>query len=221
MNRNPADRSLRGFVRASVFCAALLSWGAAHSQSLGTYGNVWDIAEADAIDAIKGKLSRMEKSGEMKKLWENYRDRYVATIENPAPLPGISKASETRVRTFDPTFTFGEDFEDQNGKVLVKAGTRVNPLDYTPLTKTLIFIDGRDPDQVQFAKSRTDMRPLDKVILVAGSFLKLNREWGRPTYFDQRGHLTTKLGIKKVPAVVTQQGRVLRIEEIALGGTDR
>ncbi|MBG6083026.1 type-F conjugative transfer system protein TraW [Rubrivivax gelatinosus] len=218
MKQIPADLSVRGIVRASLLFAALLPWGAAHSQSLGTYGNVWGIAEMDAIDAIKGKLSQMEKSGQMKKLWEDYRDRYLATVENPAPLPGISKATEARVRTFDPTFTFGEDFEDQDGKVLVKAGTRVNPLDYTPLTKALIFIDGRDPEQVAFAKARSDLRPLDKVILVAGSFLKLNREWGRPTYFDQRGHLTTKLGIKKVPAVVSQQGRVLRIEEIALEG---
>jgi conjugal transfer pilus assembly protein TraW len=211
----------RGLARAALLSMTLLSWSVAHSQSLGTYGNVWGIAEADAIDAIKGKLSQMERSGEMRKLWEDYRDRYLAAIENPAPLPGISTARESRVRTFDPTFTFGEDFEDQNGRVLVKAGTRVNPLDYTPLTKTLIFIDGRDPEQVAFAKSRTDTRPLDKVILVAGSFLKLNREWGRPTYFDQRGHLSTKLGIKRVPAVVSQKGNLLQIEEIALGGKNR
>ncbi|MGR0140608.1 type-F conjugative transfer system protein TraW, partial [Pseudomonas sp. RSP] len=58
--------------------------------------------------------------------------------------------------------------------------------------------------------------PRDKVILVAGSFLKLNREWGRPVYFDQQGILTKKFGIERVPAVITQKGRQLQIEELKL-----
>lgn len=54
------------------------------------------------------------------------------------------------------------------------------------------------------------------MILVAGSFLKLNREWGRPVYFDQMGILTKKFGIERVPAVLTQKGRELQIEELKL-----
>lgn len=187
------------------------------AQDLGTYGNVWEIKEQDAIDQIKGKLSRMEKSGELKRMWEKHRDTQLAQIENPAPLPGITKALAAKTWSFDPTFTFGEDVTDHLGNVIARAGTKVNPLQYTPLTKSLIFIDGRDPAQVAFAKARSDANPRDKVILVAGSFLKLNREWKRATYFDQRGHLTTRMGIKRVPAVVTQKGNVLQIEEILVG----
>ena len=204
---------------AVAFMAAALSFHAPQSwaQDLGNYGNVWEIKEQDAIDQIKGKLSRMEKNGELKRMWEKHRDSQLSQIENPAPLPGISKATAAKVWTFDPTFTFGEDVTDHLGNVIARAGTKVNPLQYTPLTKTLIFIDARDPAQVAFAKARSDANPRDKVILVGGSFLKLNREWKRPTYFDQRGHLTTRMGIKRVPAVVTQKGAVLQIEEIVVG----
>lgn len=79
---------------------------------------------------------------------------------------------------FDPTYTYAETVKDHLGNVLVPAGTKINPLDYTPLSKAIIFIDGRDPKQLAYAKQRTEEHPRDKVILVAGSFLKLNREWG-------------------------------------------
>lgn len=204
---------------AAAIVAAALSFlpAAAPAQDLGTYGNVWEIKEQDAIDQIKGKLSRMEKSGELKRMWEKHRDTQLSQIENPAPLPGISKVATAKSWSFDPTFTFGEDVTDHLGNVIARAGSKVNPLQYTPLTKALIFIDGRDPAQVAFAKARSDANPRDKVILVGGSFVKLTREWKRPVYFDQRGHLTTRMGIKRVPAVVAQKGLALQIDEILVG----
>ncbi|WP_225934826.1 hypothetical protein [Cupriavidus sp. EM10] len=78
-----------------------------------------------------------------------------------------------------------------------------------------MFIDGRDPKQVQYAKKRIDENPRDKVVLVAGSFLKLDREWKRPVYFDQQGILTQHFGIKRVPAVLSQKGKMLQVEEFA------
>jgi conjugal transfer pilus assembly protein TraW len=36
-------------------------------------------------------------------------------------------------------------------------------------------------------------------------------------YFDQKSILTLKLGITQVPAIVTQNGMKLRIEELVLG----
>ena len=213
--RSSAKPARAALLSAALVVAACFS-GPAAAQRLGNYGNVWEIQEQDAIDMLKGKLTQMEKKGELKKLWTDYRDRYLNTIENPEPLPGITKASAAAVRIFDPSFTFAEDIQDHLGNVVVRAGTKVNPLEKMPLTKALIFIDGRDPAQVAFAKTRSDANPRDKVILVAGSFLKLNREWKRPIYFDQRGHLSTRMGIKRVPAVVSQKGAVLQIEELVL-----
>ncbi|MBX8557151.1 type-F conjugative transfer system protein TraW [Pseudomonas cichorii] len=187
-----------------------------HAEQLGQYGNTWNIQEQDAIDMIKGRLGEMEKRGELTKYWNDYRDSQLAGLENPKPLPGIEPVVEPQIRMYDPTYTYAETIKDHLGNVLVPAGTKINPLDYTPLSKAIIFIDGRDPKQLVYAKQRTEEHPRDKVILVAGSFLKLNREWGRPVYFDQQGILTKKFGIERVPAVLTQKGRQLQIEELKL-----
>jgi len=53
-----------------------------------------------------------------------------------------------------------------------------------------------------------------KVILTGGSYLDLMRRWRRPVFYDQQGNLTTKLGIRHVPALVTQDGRRLQIDEL-------
>ena len=53
-----------------------------------------------------------------------------------------------------------------------------------------------------------------KLILTGGSWLDLMRRWKHPVYFDQQGHLVEKLRIRQVPALVTQEGRRLRIDEI-------
>lgn len=60
----------------------------------------------------------------------------------------------------------------------------------------------------------------DRVILVGGSHFKIKEELGREhedkVYFDQNGELTSKFGIKASPAIVTQDGLILKIEEIKL-----
>jgi conjugal transfer pilus assembly protein TraW len=40
------------------------------------------------------------------------------------------------------------------------------------------------------------------------------RRWKQTVYYDQQGLLTMRLGIRQVPARVTQDGRRLRIDEL-------
>ena len=40
------------------------------------------------------------------------------------------------------------------------------------------------------------------------------RRWKRPVYFDQHGQLVERLGIRHLPALVSQDGKRLRIDEI-------
>ncbi|WP_224790287.1 type-F conjugative transfer system protein TraW [Pseudomonas fluorescens] len=221
LERPPANLSgvamkLRRLCAIAFVPALYLTSFNLHAEQLGQYGNTWDVQEQDAIDMIKGRLGDMEKKGDLSKYWNNYRDKQLSGLENPKPLDGIEAVVEPQIRMYDPTYTYAETVKDHLGNVLVPVGTKINPLDYISLSKAIIFIDGRDPKQLAYAKKRTEEHPRDKVILVAGSFLKLNREWGRPVYFDQQGILTKKFGIERVPAVITQQGRQLQIEELKL-----
>lgn len=183
------------------------------AEDLGKYGNSWEIGEPDAIDSLKNKAKRLEADGTMRRREIEYRNKSIAAIKNPAPLPNISTAIGYRARQFDPTYTYPEAVKDETGRILLPAGTRINPLDYQPLGKRLIFIDGRDERQLAYAKRISDANPADKVILTAGSFIDLTKSWKRHIYFDQRGVLTTHFGVSFVPAILTQTGRTLKIEE--------
>ena len=55
-----------------------------------------------------------------------------------------------------------------------------------------------------------------KPILVGGSYLALMQSWHVPVYYDQQGLLTRRLGITQVPALVSQEGLRLRIDELAV-----
>lgn len=81
----------------------------------------------------------------------------------------------------------------------------------------LLFFDARDPRQVQRARELIDTyQGRVKPILVGGSYLDLMKAWNRQVFYDQEGALVRKLGITAVPAIVSQEGNRLRIDEVVV-----
>lgn len=192
-----------------VFCGPL------QAEDLGVIGPTYEIAERDLIEVIKDRFRRMEMTGEMAKRNEEYKRRVVEGIERPKPVPGISPTKTVRTFYIDPTFTLDRNVHDERGRILYPAGTRINPFDYDRMSKVLLFFDGRDKKQVEFAKrfmaeSRTPVKP----ILVAGEPLKLMREWKREVFYDQGGALSRRFSITQSPAVVAQEEKRIRVDEI-------
>ena len=54
------------------------------------------------------------------------------------------------------------------------------------------------------------------LLLVAGRPLALARTHRRPVFFDQGGAVARRFQVRATPAVVTQEGRWLRVVEVAL-----
>ena len=136
---------------------------------------------------------------------------------NPPPVPGLKTVRFPRTFYVDQTFTLERKVTDPQGHVLFAAGTRTNPLEVVSLSKQLLFFDGRDKAQQAVARDLiAKHRGRIKPILVGGSYIELMRAWKVPLYFDQRGTLTRRLGITGVPAVVSQEGLRLRIDEVAV-----
>jgi conjugal transfer pilus assembly protein TraW len=81
----------------------------------------------------------------------------------------------------------------------------------------LVFIDGRDDAQVDWALKRWTAQNA-KIIFVAGSPFNRMGEKKRRFFFDQQGKLTSHFGIARVPAVVEPAGQVLKISEIEMSG---
>ena len=210
------------FSDAGILCAfvaaACLAVGAlpqAEAAHLGTIGPVYAITEPDLMVEIDTTLRQATANGRLAKFEQEARTRILRGIEDPPPIAGITKATSRRTRFHDPSMVVPETITDAAGRIVVPAGTRVNPLDTVSLSKPLLFFDGRDDAQVTRARELLDRhRGAMKPILTAGSWLALMRRWRQPVYFDQHGQMTARLGITRVPALVTQEGRRLRIDEL-------
>ena len=201
--------------RTALVAAAILLSFAARAQDLGVIGPVYPIAEPSLLEVILSRLREAEATGMLARLQRETQANVKRGIEQPAPVARITKTIKARSFYYDPSIVVPYAITDADGKVIVAPGTKVNPLDTVSLSKTLLFIDARDAAQVGRARNIIDERGGKlKVILTGGSYLDLMRRWKRPVFFDQQGQLTDKLGIRHVPALVSQEGKRLRIDEI-------
>ena len=202
--------------RRTVFLAvALLLSVTVRAQDLGVIGPVYPIAEPSLLEVILAKLREADANGVMARLQRDTQASVKRGIEQPAPVTGITKTTKARSFYYDPSIVVPYAITNADGKVIVAPGTKVNPLDTVSLSKRLLFIDARDAAQIGRARGILDEHGGKvKVILTGGSYLELMRHWKRPVFYDQQGQLTDQLGIRHVPALVTQEGRRLRIDEI-------
>ena len=160
-------------LRAPTFLVAgVLMAAPASARDYGQQGTVWSVIEPDLLEQIHARLTHLEKTGETTKLNEELKRRTIARVNRPEPVAGVSLASALRSWRFDPTITAPRDIADDKGRVIIAAGTRVNPLDTVPLRAPLVFLDGDDPAQLAWATRRFASTKA-KLILVAGAPLEL------------------------------------------------
>lgn len=184
----------------------------AAAKDYGQHGTLWPVTEPDLLKQIEARLGHLEATGETARLNERLKQRTIARVNRPEPVAGIIHAASLRSWQLDPTISAERDIADEKGRIIIAAGTRVNPLDTVSLRAPLVFLDGDDPAQLAWASARHG-KTNAKLILVRGSPLALMKARQRRFYFDQGGTLVKHFGIRAVPAVVEQQGRVLRITE--------
>ncbi len=210
-------------IRTLPICAtalALIVGVQASARDYGQQGNVWPVIEPDLLQQIHARLQHLEVTGETARLNEELKRRTIARVNRPEPVAGIASASDRRIWRFDPTITVERDIADDKGRVIIAAGTRVNPLDTVPLRAPLVFLDGDDPAQLAWAVQRYGTARA-KLILVRGAPLELMKARQRRFYFDQGGNLVKHFGIRAVPATIEQQGRVLVITEAPVKPQER
>jgi len=205
-------------VAASLLVAALLIVGGrAGAVDLGTIGPTYEIAEPHLLAFIEQRLREKERSGELQRLAEAARARGMETVRHPQPLEGLRTTERPRTFYVDPSFTLDRNITDPQGRLMFAAGTRKNPLEVVSLSRHLLFFDARDPRQVKHARELSGRYAgRIKPILTGGSYLDLMRAWRVPVYYDQSGTLTRRFGIRQVPALVSQDGLRLRIDELGL-----
>lgn len=205
-------------------CLLLCACALAAAEDLGNKAPVFSV-DQDGRDQLKALAKQKVDQGAFEAYKNEYIKRNVEAIKHPAPL-GIKTSYGHRVELKEARYVMPSDVKDQEGRIVARRGTVIEPLKINPLQSGMIFIDGRDEAQVQYALRALRAMPL-KIVLVAGSAFDLrvrfkdlvvNGSRTVPFYFDQRamiiGQLNSlyRIDISSVPALVTQTGDKVRLE---------
>jgi conjugal transfer pilus assembly protein TraW len=200
-----------------LLCALTFS-SAGQASDHGVVGQTFPIIETDLLSVIEQRLTKLQASGGIDRMNAEFARRAEAKVRRPTPVAGITPATQARVWVFDPTIVIEKDVKDQKGNYVARAGQTVNPLDFVAMHQALVFVDGDDKAQMEWATSQySDLKA--KIILVSGSPIEEMTARKRRFYFDQEGRLTGKFGVRHTPAVAEQDGKVIKVSEIKLKGT--
>lgn len=187
------------------------------AKDLGVRGPVYEIAEENLLLVIQRKFQEMQQNDQWAKIQQSIQDKAAEQIKAPEAVKGLTSAKQSRRWSYDPTWTLSQPIYDLKGRLIAKEGQKINPLDFIPLTEILVFIDATIEKEIQYLERMLFSEEKEvKVIFVNGSVADCVKRLNSPIYFDQKGQITTRWGIKHTPAIVRQQGKVLALEEIAL-----
>lgn len=200
----------RGITGIDAFLARVTS---GKRGDMGRLGPVRPIAEPDLISVLEQRLLMRDfapaKASAMK--------RYFGRVDF-VPLPA---AREPRRRSVDPAVIVTRDITDADGRVLVEAGRRINPLDLFPFGSRLIVFDATDRAQLEVA--RRAMREAEsKAILLttrldrdAGweGLKRLEDEMRAPIYL-LTPEVRERFQIQRTVSVVAAKGRAFEIREL-------
>lgn len=194
-----------------LFFSVLFFMSHASSKDLGVQGPLFAIEEENLLVVVQRKLNSLEKSGKIAELNATLQKKMKERAENPVVVHNLTRAPKTTSRLFDPSILTKEAILDHKGNIVVKAGTRMNPLDYLNWGEPLLLIDGTDQEQVEWASKIPG-----KWVLIKGNPFKIGRENNRWVYFDQGGIIVRRFNLKHLPARISQKGKRLLVEEICV-----
>lgn len=196
----------------------LLLSSCAVAKDLGTWGELYPVAEQDMLTTINTRLQAMKDSGELDMQQEAFKKRVIEKSLRPEPVKGLTIARESRTHYVNPSMTVAEDIADHQGRVFAHKGDVVNPLDTVPFNQTLYFIDGDSPVQLAWMKAQKPDTMIYRIILVNGDVREATQALGERIFFDQKGTLSARFALTAVPARVTagEDGKTLRVDTFAL-----
>lgn len=195
---------------ALVLLSALQSERAQSSgKDLGVHGKLYDIKEEDMLSYVKREAGEIDmralRESIEERLEESYAERSLVSLNVPS-------AEKERVRYVDPSVAVRNPLYDHTGEMISSAGI-VNPLDYISLSKSILVLR---EDQIERALEKTG-KSTEKLILLLtdGDVKRASSLAGQPVY-RASPFMLRRLQIKKVPALIEQQRKKLRVKEMFL-----
>lgn len=180
----------------TLLISLLFITSALKAESL-VLGERYKIAEPDALIELEEKVKTTA--------WPETPEQGLAEKihQLQAKLP-VADKNETY--TFRPSFAVPFDVTLPNGKVLVKKGTLLYPLDRVRLPNRLILIN-----QNQAVWAKNQLKPGDQVLLNQGDHQKTSKILQEPVFILDKA-TAKRLEATKVPSIIEQVGNQLKIQ---------
>lgn len=180
----------------------------AQAKVIGTVGQVYPIAERDALTEIEERAKAVN--------WRSILDKEKPEDFRPSNLVQLPRAQHDRSFLVDMTYTLEFDVPDGRGGILYPRGYRFNPLDYVPFNQTLVVLDGDDPEQVDWLKRSSLLsEPGSQILLIQGAFSRVGEQLGRAVFYADR-RILERFNLVAVPSVISRKGRLMEVKEIEI-----
>ena len=204
------SRTWISFALALVFLfASPVAWAQSPGKDLGIHGKLYEIKEEDMLSYVRRKAGAIDmqalRESMEKKIEESYAEHSLVSLDVPS-------ATEERVRYVNPSVVVRNPLYDHSGKMISPAGI-VNPLDHISLSKSIIVLREDQLKRALKKISGNGEKPI--LILTDGDIQRASSLAGQIVY-KASPFMLRRLQIEKVPSLVTQDGRKLRVEELTL-----
>ena len=204
------SRTWISFALALVFLfASPVAWAQFSGKDLGIHGKLYEIKEEDMLSYVRRKAGAIDmqalRESMEKKFEESYAEHSLVSLDVPS-------ATEERVRYVDPSVVVRNPLYDHSGKMISPAGI-VNPLDHISLSKSIIVLR---EDQIKRALEKTRGSGETAILILTDGDIQKASSLAGQTVYKASSFVLRRLRIEKVPSLVTQVGKRLRVKEIVL-----
>lgn len=187
-----------------------------NTGSLGQRGPIHSILEPDLMQVAMQRLQSLDLGALKKKAIERFWSRQTFT--------DLAKATQYRIRTVDPTIVMQRPLLDANGRTLIPAGTRINPLKALPFTQQLVVFNASNAEEVDAVAHWLEGqdRTLRRITLITTQ-LDRAQGWNRLNALEKtldspvyllNASLKQRFDLQVTPSFVQAKGLVFEIEEI-------
>src|SRR3989304_8356306 len=208
-NRGSILYAFFSIVSAVVF--ALSTCGPAFAKTVGRSGNIYRIAEPDALKELEDKAASMDLKERIKKEEAAHKiERY-----RPSNAVSLPPAKKDRISLVDMTYTLEFEIPDGKGGVLYPKGFIFNPLDYIPFSRTIVVLNGAAENEVDWFTASEYFKRTDVVLLITdGTWKDLMHRFKRNAFYLTEP-ARARFRLSYTPSVIVKKdNKYMEVKEI-------
>lgn len=202
------------FYRPITFiCAVVLvlsTCGPACAKIVGRSGNVYQIAEPDALKEFEDKAASMDK----KSIDKEETTRKIETYR-PSNLVSLPPAKKDRTFPVDMTYKLKFDIPDGKGGILYPKGFAFNPLEYVPFSRTIVVLNGAAENEVDWFVASEYYKRADVMLLITDGKWKDLMGRLKKNVFYLTEPIATRFRVSATPSVIVKKdNKFMEVREI-------